>query len=241
MSNRGPRVVNKALDTAHELQTSVKQLERMNKSRLQLLEEKSIEPCQENCAGLWLRLAIEILVKNGISVSTFAGAIHDGLQHGRGKYRNIFIHGPANCGKTFLISPLKCIYECFVNPASGSFAWVSVEEAEVVCSTISDGNHPLYHGVSFLQVLEGDVVHFPAPKNFMRRDIVLEKDTPFCATSDAPLTLVKGGCVDRVNTEMMEVRWRMFKLHHQIPKNEQKRIKPCDTCFAKLILQNDEH
>ena len=44
-----------------------------------------------------------------------------------------------------------------------------------------------------LQVLEGDIVHFPAPKNFMRRDIVLEKDTPFFATSDAPLTLVKGG------------------------------------------------
>ena len=236
--NRGPRVVNEALETAHELQTSIKRLERMNKSRMQLLEEKSTESCQENCEGLWLRLAMEILVKNGISVSTFAGAVHDALQHGRCKYRNIFIHGPANCGKAFLISPLKCIYECFVNPASGSFAWVGVEEAEVVLLNDFRWKPSLIPWCELLQVLEGDVVHFPAPKYFMRRDIVLEKDTPFFATSDAPLTLVKGGCVDRVNTEMMEVRWRMFKLNHQIPK---KRLKPCGTCFAKLILQNDEH
>jgi hypothetical protein len=42
----------------------------------------------------------------------------------------------------------------------------------------------------------------------VRKDIVLEKDTPFFATSDAPLALVMGGSVDRVNTEMMDVRWR---------------------------------
>ncbi len=59
----------------------------------------------------------------------------------------------------------------------------------------------------FLQVLEGDVVHFPALKNFMKKDIVLEKDTSFFVTSDAALTLVNGRSVDRVNTEMMDVRW----------------------------------
>ena len=69
---------------------------------------------------------------------------------------------------------------------------------------------------------------------------MLEKDAPFFATSDAPLALFMGGSVDRVNTEMMDVRWRMFKLHRQIPRDEQKHIKPCGSCFAKLILDNVE-
>ncbi len=63
-------------------------------------------------------------------------------------------------------------------------------------------------------------MHFPAPKKFVRRDIVLDKDTRFFATSDALLASVILGSADRVKTEMMDVRWRMFKLHHQIPKND---------------------
>lgn len=89
-----------------------------------------------------------------------------------------------------------------------------------------------------LQVLEGDVVHFPSPKNVVNRDIVLEKDTPFFATSDAPLVLINDSSIDRVNTEMMQVRWRVFMLHRQIPQDEQKELKPCNCCFSKFILTN---
>ncbi|CAB3999311.1 hypothetical protein BSL78_20361 [Paramuricea clavata] len=131
VSNRGPRVVNEALETAHELTMAEKRLERINKTRIQLLQEHLTQPCRDNCEGIWLRSAAEILEGNGIPVSIFAGAVYDALLRGRGKYRNIYIYGPANCGKTFLISPLKTIYECFVNPASGSFAWVGVDQAEV--------------------------------------------------------------------------------------------------------------
>jgi hypothetical protein len=241
VSNRGPRVVNDALETAHELATAQKRLERMNKSRVEILQDHLAQECQTNCGGLWLRMAVEILEGNGIPVLTFASAVYDALLWGRGKYQNIYIYGPANCGKTFLISPLKSIYECFVNPASGSFAWVGIDEKEVVLLNDLRWKPSLIPWCEFLQVLEGDVVHFPAPKNFMKKDIVLEKDTPFFATSDAPLALVNGGSVDRVNTEMMDVRWRMFKLNRQIPKEDQKDIKPCAPCFAKLIFKNAEH
>ena len=70
----------------------------------------------------------------------------------------------------------------------------------------------------FLQVLEGDTVHFPTPKNQISKDIVLEKDTPFFATSDAPLVL-------------------MFQLHRQIRRDEQRNIAPCGRCFAELLLK----
>ena len=75
----------------------------------------------------------------------------------------------------------------------------------------------------------------------MKIDIVLEKDTPFFATSDAPLALVNGRSVDWVNTEMMDVRCCMFKLNCQIPKKDQNDIKPCAPCFAKLIFKNAQH
>jgi hypothetical protein len=75
----------------------------------------------------------------------------------------------------------------------------------------------------------------------MNKDIVLDKDTPFFATSDAPLALIKGVSIDRINTEMMQVRWHTFQLHQQIPQNEQKEIKACNSCFAKLIINNTAH
>ena len=61
-----------------------------------------------------------------------------------------------------------------------------------------------------LQLLESDAMHLPAPKNFCKRDIELSKDTPVFATTDAPMVLIKGGGIDRANTEMMNVRLRFF-------------------------------
>ena len=108
--------------------------------------------------------------------------LYAALKHGRGKYRNLYIYGPANCK----------------NPASGTFAWLGIEKAEVVWLNDFRWKPSLIPWCELLQVLEGDIVHFPAPKNVMSKDIVREKDTPFFATSDAPLALIKGGAIDRV-------------------------------------------
>ena len=62
----------------------------------------------------------------------------------------------------------------------------------------------------FLQILEGDMVNFPAQKNQVSKDIGLERHTPFFATSDTPVVLINNGSIDRMNTEMINVRWRMF-------------------------------
>ena len=89
----------------------------------------------------------------------------------------------------------------------------------------------------FLQALEGDIILLPAPKNFCKRDLDLTKDTPFFASSDAPIALVKGGCIDRVNTEMMEARWRYFHFWKLIPFAEQQNLVPCGKCFSQFILE----
>jgi hypothetical protein len=43
--------VNEALETAHELTQAEKRLERISKTRLELLQEQLTQPCQDNCDG----------------------------------------------------------------------------------------------------------------------------------------------------------------------------------------------
>jgi hypothetical protein len=238
MKARRTKVVNDALETAKELSCAQERLLRSKKSRIELLKDQLGKNCEGGCDCAWLHAALEILDMNGIHKSDFSSAMYDALSRGRAKYRNIYIYGPANCRKTFIVSPLKKIYECFVNPASGNFAWLGIETAEVVLLNDFRWKPSLIPWCEFLQVLEGDTVHFPAPKNQMSKDIVLERDTPFFATSDAPLVLINSGSIDRVNTEMMNVRWRMFPLHRQIPRDEQRNIAACARCFAELIQYN---
>ena len=84
-------------------------------------------------------------------------AVKDLLLHGRGKNRNLLLTGPTNCGKSFLLNPLKVIYQTFCNPATGTFAWVGVGRAE--CILLNDFRWSLqiipWHDL--LLMLEGDV------------------------------------------------------------------------------------
>ena len=108
----------------------------------------------------------------------------------------MYIHGPANCGKSFILLPLK-VHVTF------SFAWIGAEKAEIIYLNDFQWHAKIIAWAEFLQALEGDTVHLLVPKNLCSKDIELSKDTPFFATSDAPLVLVKGGVIDRMNTEMM--------------------------------------
>jgi hypothetical protein len=47
--NRGPRIVNEAIETAKELSGAQERLKRCNKSRIQLLEESAAKPCVDSC------------------------------------------------------------------------------------------------------------------------------------------------------------------------------------------------
>ena len=48
--------------------------------------------------------------------------------NGRGKFRNVLIVGPANCGKTFLLKLFKIIFRAFTNPTINKYKYqVSVQ------------------------------------------------------------------------------------------------------------------
>ena len=239
IANRGNKVVDEAIQLAKEFTEAEARYIRSKKSRIEVLEDELGGECTgSDCEGRWLNAAEEILQRNGIEKESFCNVVYNALKEGRGKYRNVFIHGPANCGKSFILSPLKVIYHAFSNPATGSFAWIGAEEAELIFLNDFRWHPKIIAWADLLQALEGDTVHFPAPKNVCSRDIELCKDTPFFATSDAPLVLVKAASIDRVNTEMMNCRWVFFHFWNQIPQAEQQRILPCSFCFAKFILRD---
>ena len=192
IANRGSKAVDEALSLAKEFSEAGEKFSRSQKSRVEILREAFESNCVAGCEGKWCLAAVKLLESHGIMVSTFSTALYKAVDKGRGKYQNVFIHGPANTGKTFILSPLKSIYRAFCNPATGSFAWMGVDEAEIIFLNDFRWDPKIIAWADFLQALEGDTVHLPAPKNICKRDIELAADIPFFATSDAPIILIKG-------------------------------------------------
>ena len=147
----------------------------------------------------------------------FRTAVKELLLRGRGKNRSRLLTRPTNCWKSFLLNPLKVIYRTFCSSATGTFAWVGVENPE--CILLNHFRRPAqiipWHDL--LLMLEGNVVHLPAPKTHYSTNICLQRDTPILATGKGPLIYVKNGVTEQQQTDMMSLRWRILKLHHQVP------------------------
>ena len=145
-----------------------------------------------------------------MEVADFSQAVYELLDIGRGKYRNVLIVGPANCGKTFMLKSLSLVFDCFNNPASSTFAWVGAEQAEVIVLNDFRWNSKLTEWSDLLNLLEGEPDHFATPKSHYAKDILLDKDTPiFAKYSEVPVH-IKNGVLKKHETQMMCVRWKIF-------------------------------
>ena len=234
--NRNPRAVADVMQSTWEIEESKAKLERGKKTRMELMQEARMAECAPGCDGNWYDCAKEILDKNGLTVEYFSEVVRELLIKGRGKYRNSMLTGPANCGKTFLLNPLTLIFNTFCNQASGTFAWIGAETAECIFLNDFRWSPQLLPWHDLLLLLEGHVVHLPAPKTHFAKDIIFKNDTPIFCTSKNPLVFIKNGVIDERETEMMRVRWKLIQFNHQIPPNLQKDITSCPRCFASLIL-----
>jgi len=96
-------------------------LERNQKTLLEILQEFLQEECVSTCNKKWLTIAKDILQRNSIPEADFTEAVKNLLVKGRGKYRNILINGPANCGRTFILNPLNSIFHTFSKPRNNTF------------------------------------------------------------------------------------------------------------------------
>ncbi|XP_028517448.1 uncharacterized protein LOC114575912, partial [Exaiptasia diaphana] len=122
IANRGAKVAAEAISVGWDMEEAEAKLQRQNLTCLQMLEQSLEAECASGCGSEWLSMAEAVLSNNGITCTSFATAVKELLVKGRGKYRNLMITGPANCGKTFLLNPLNIIYNTFTNPATSTFA-----------------------------------------------------------------------------------------------------------------------
>ena len=92
-----------------------------------------------------------------------------------------------------------------------------------------------------LLLLEGETVKLPAPKNHFANDVVISSAVPIFATSKAPI-VYKGpyNVEDERETEMMNSRWRMIRFKHVFEEKDQKKVEPCGSCFARLVLLGEK-
>ena len=209
-------------------------------SRIDIIREAAAGTCVENCEGLWLRCAEEVLVNNKLHPILFAAAVRDILILGRGKYRNVMIVGPTDCGKTFLFRPLELLFNTFSNPAADKYAWVGADKKEIIWLNDFRWTRELIEWKSLLLLLEGDHVNLPAPKNHFAMDVCIDTDIPIFATSkDVIKYRGSYNAEDQREDDMMASRWKVFRFTHSIPEREQKKMMPCPHCFAKLVLMGE--
>ena len=115
-----------------KMQNSQITLQRQRKFRMDIIHKLSLGSCTEKCNSSWLKYAEEVLTNNKLHPVVFGTALRELLTLGRGKYQNTIIVGPSSCGKTFLLKLLEPLFKTFANPASGKYAWVGADAAEII-------------------------------------------------------------------------------------------------------------
>ena len=219
-----------------ELQSTPAHLIRSLKTRLEILQDMLTQDCIQECSNIWYKTAIQTLERNNTCINSFCNSIRTLLDKGRGKFRNILITGPTNCGKSFILKAITKAFNTFDNPATSSFAWVGAEQAEVIFLNDFRWSSQVIPWHDLLLLLEGENVHLPAPKIHFVQDILLSADTPIFATSSDEIKLIKNGIIVERETEMMAVRWKVFKFSKTISETDQIEINPCPHCFSKLVF-----
>ena len=235
--NRNRKSLQDLMTNTWMMHNSTADLQRATKSRMDLINACADGECDQGCEGTWLTCASQVLENNDFPPVVFAYALRELLTKGRGKFRNLMIIGPANCGKTFLFTPLQKIFRAFSNPANDKYAWLGAEKAEVLFLNDFRYSQEMIAWKEMLLLLEGQTVHLPAPKNLYANDIAITSDIPIFATGKSRIKYIgRSNTTDEIENEMMDARWRVFEFHHQIPKALQKEMVPCKKCFAKLAL-----
>ena len=225
------------IESAWKMQNAPDTIARSKLSRMDIVNEAASGACSEGCNGLWLTSARELLKNNGVNAYIFEDAIRQLLLKGRGKHRNIMIVGPANCGKTFLLDPLNELFSTFTNPATTSYAWLGAENADIIFLNDFRYSADILSWKDMLLLLEGQAIHFAAPKSTYAKDILFNRDTPIFATSKEPIRYPgRYNTTDERENEMMDIRWKFFRFYSQIAERDVKVIPICKRCFSELVL-----
>ena len=157
--NKTSKKTEELICTTWEITNSLSEIKRPRKSRLEISKDCLQNGCVQNCNNIWYFSALQTLQQHDISVEEFRSAVKELLHKVHGKFRNILIIGPANCGKTFLLKPLSLVYRSFVNPATSIFAWVGAEQTKLLFLNDFHWSPHVIPWHDLLSLLEGEPVH----------------------------------------------------------------------------------
>ena len=211
---------------------------RVRVGRIGLLQEvidKGTCTCAEPC--LWLKLAREVLQSNGIQ-GLFQQAIYEALANGRGKMMNVFLIGPTNAGKTFLIMPLKSLYRVYEPPDSGSYPLEEILGKEVILLNDFTWDEAWLKWPYLKRLLEGGSIPVARPKN-RGSNVEFNLDSPVIGTACCTIQLfVRDGrrlIVDQAETSQMNSRVRYLYLNQSISAT--RKCAECAHCAARLYME----
>ena len=242
--NLGKKGRAELISDAWQMESAIGNVVLQRKTRIEIVREIGADSsncvCQQR--GMWLCLALEVLMLNGIESDTFARAVFINLlREGRHKDRNIMLVGERNCAKTFLLEPLQAIFKkTFSSPASSQFGWLGVEEAQIIY--LNDFRWVPLHlkggniaWAAMLRLLEGGEAKLPAPMNSCSEHIVLtkENDVPVFCTSRGPLVFYNQFEAETQTprhaqeNRMMSTRWKTFELTHVFEEEDKIECPEC--------------
>ena len=129
---RSSKSLNNLNENTSKMNNVKASIEREKTTRMEMLWKHQSESCVDGCDMEWYECARQVLQLHSINYLVFADNMRDLLEHERGKFHNVLIVRPANCGKTILLKPLEIIFRAFTNPGNNKHAWISPDKVEVI-------------------------------------------------------------------------------------------------------------
>ena len=229
------------LAKAAMLSSAASDLARNKLTRVEVLRKAAETACSCPTPGLWLELADAVLARNDLE-GTFERAVYRALAEGRKKMNSVFLLGPSNCGKSFLVKPLKEIYRVYEQPDGGTYQLEAMLGKEVVFLNDFEWDHAekWCRWAYFKNFLEGGSLPVARPKN--RGDnTVFELDSPVIGTCASPVQLMckqgRAWVVNQLETVQMQNRIRYLQLTRPISADEVRECGACRRCAAELYLR----
>lgn len=210
--------------------------------RIAMLRNAKSGDCVAGCEGKWERMAHEIISLNPlVNGVVLRKAILDNIEMGRCKGANVFLVGPKDCGKSFLLLPLEKLFKVFSSPTSGRYNWMGIDEAEVIFLNDFRWDKGVIEWSDFLRLLSGERLWFERPKNLFATNYLLDENNtiPIFGTGKGK-TQWRGSyqAADKAEDDMLDCRVKYFEFTYSIPEDKVVRrgAPSCPRCFAAFLL-----
>ena len=218
------------LEFCWSLEEAPQRMQRIGKTRLDILLEAAIDPqasCKNGHGRCEDRLN-EILIHQDVAPSEFGHAIYTALEHGRRKGNAVMVVGGRDTGKTTVTEPARLIFNAMQTPQSDSFCPLqNIRGHEVLLwqdFRFSPG-HPR-KGEQGLRIdegtwnrlLEGLPTLIGVPKSEGSRvDFLYQEDAACIFTGPFELKAYRDGKVDVTETEQLACRMRYITFKKSAP------------------------